>query len=182
MNKACFLDRDGVVNEEVNYLSDPDKVVILPGIAEALKLLKAHGFITVVVTNQAGVARGYYKEQDIIEVNQRISELLAAEKATIDDFFYCPHHEDYTGTCQCRKPNPGMLLNAINKYNISPENSFMVGDRISDIEAGHNAGCAKNYLVKTGYGQQTLDTTALPEYVTVANNLLDAVKDFINQM
>ncbi|MDD2478720.1 MAG: D-glycero-beta-D-manno-heptose 1,7-bisphosphate 7-phosphatase [Victivallaceae bacterium] len=181
MNKACFLDRDGVINEEVNYLHEPDKTIIMPGTAEALKLLKSHGFIAVVVTNQAGVARGYYEETDIHAVHQRIEELLAAEGAALDDFFYCPHHEKFTGECKCRKPNPGMLLKAIAKHNIDPTQSFMVGDRLTDLEAGHSAGCSRNYLVNTGYGAQAKVQDNIPSYVTIADDLLSAVKDFLDQ-
>ena len=113
MNKAFFLDRDGVVNVEVDYLSDPGQVVIIPGVPEALKLLKQHGFKTIVVTNQSGVARGMYSEADVLAVHRRIRELLAGDGAEIDDFFYCLHHEKYSGPCNCRKPAPGMLLEEI---------------------------------------------------------------------
>ncbi len=181
MNKACFLDRDGVVNMEVDYLYEPDKVVIVPGTVEALKKLKELGFLRIVVTNQAGVARGMYEEKDIHAVHERIRELLAAEGAEIDDFFYCPHHKDFTGECDCRKPAPGMLLAAVAKHDIDVKQSFMVGDRLSDLEAGRNAGCAAVYLVRTGYGENELAKGAIPPEYPVVDDLLAAVEDFVSK-
>lgn len=181
MNKACFLDRDGVVNEEVDYLWEPEKVLIVPGTAAALRKLNAHGFMTIVVTNQAGVARGYYGEKDIHAVHRRIRELLAIEGARIDDFFYCPHHEKFTGECSCRKPASGMLLAAAAKYNIDMKHSFMVGDRLSDLEAGKNAGCAVSYLVKTGYGLDVVAAGGVPPQFPVVENLSAAVDDFLTR-
>lgn len=181
MNKACFLDRDGVVNVEVDYLYEPGKVEIVPGTVEALKKLKELGFLRIVVTNQAGVARGMYQEKDIHAVHQRIRELLAEQGADVDEFFYCPHHEKFTGECACRKPAPGMLLAAAAKYDIDMARSFMVGDRLSDLEAGRNAGCAVSYLVRTGYGEKVLSEGAVsPEY-PVADDLLSAVEDFVRR-
>ncbi len=181
MNKACFLDRDGVVNEEVNYLWEPDKVQIVPGTAAALRKLKEHGFMTIVITNQAGVARGYYGEKDIHAVHQRIRELLQAEGALIDDFYYCPHHEKFTGECACRKPAPGMLLAAAAKYDIDMKKSLMVGDRLSDLEAGESAGCAVSYLVRTGYGEEVLAGGGVPPQFPVMENLSAAVDDFLTR-
>lgn len=178
MNKAFFLDRDGVVNVEVDYLSDPGQVVIIPGVPEALKLLRQHGFKTIVVTNQSGVARGMYSEADVLAVHRRIRELLAGDGAEIDDFFYCLHHEKYSGPCNCRKPAPGMLLEAAKKHEIDCSHSVMVGDRLSDIAAGRAAGCGRVYLVKTGYGGEVIrssDVSGIP----VAEDLLDAVRQYL---
>lgn len=173
--KACFLDRDGVVNEEVDYLCEPDKVAIIPGVPEALKMLKEAGFMTVVVTNQAGVARGMYEEKDILRVHERIQELLRESGIEIDVFYYCPHHPDFTGDCPCRKPEPGMFLNAVREYNIDVSRSFMVGDRMSDINAARAAGCGSAYLVRTGYGNRTIANGENDDDVIVAADLLDAV-------
>ena len=111
-NKACFFDRDGVVNVEVDYLHEAEKTVLENGIVEALELAHQNGFLAVVVTNQAGVARGKYPEEDIHKVHAKIQELLAVHGEKIDAFYYCPHHPEHTGSCSCRKPEPGMLLQA----------------------------------------------------------------------
>lgn len=178
MNRACFLDRDGVINEEVNYLHEPDRTVLIPTIAEALRKLRAAGFLAIVVTNQAGVAKGYYPESDIASVHRRIDELLAAESARVDDFFHCPHHPDFSGPCDCRKPSPGMIFAAAAKWNIDLKSSFLIGDRTSDILAGRNAGLAACYLVLTGYGEIA---AASPEAagMTVVPTPLAAVEDFL---
>ncbi len=176
-NRACFLDRDGVVNIEKDYLHDPAEVELETGIVAALRLLKAEGFLAIVVTNQAGVARGLYPEEDIPKVHARIQELLRAEGVGIDDFFYCPHHVDFSGACDCRKPFPGMLLAAARKHRIDLSNSMMVGDRVSDLEAGIAAGCRCSYLVRTGYGA----SLSLPDVpgVARADDALDAVGQFL---
>ncbi len=175
MTKACFLDRDGVINEEVDYLWEPEKVAIIPGVPEALNVLRDAGFLTVVVTNQAGVARGLYEEKDILRVHHRIQQLLREAGAKIDSFYYCPHHPDFTGDCPCRKPNPGMFLKAKREHNIVLSQSFMVGDRMSDINAARAAGCETAYLVKTGYGKLTATGSEMDADVIIADDLLDAV-------
>ncbi len=181
MGKAFFLDRDGVVNVEVDYLSDPEQVEILPSVSKALRLIRQNGFMVIVVTNQSGVARGMFMESEVQAVHQRIQKLLNAEEAMIDDFFYCPHHEKFTGSCDCRKPAPGLLLKAAQKYKIDCSQSVMIGDRLSDIEAGRAAGCGWVCLVKTGYGNQTiLDPRA--KCIPVAENLLDAVQQYFGSI
>lgn len=178
MNKAFFLDRDGVINEEVDYLHQPEKVVILPGVIEALRTLRANGFLAVVVTNQSGVARGMYGESDIHAVHDRIRELLAAEAVSVDGFYHCPHHPKFGAPCDCRKPRPGMLQAACRDFDIDPACSAMVGDRLSDIEAGRAAGCRACYLVKTGYGLETIRRENISG-VEVAEDLPDAVARFL---
>ncbi len=178
MNKACFLDRDGVINEEVNYLHEPDKVQLIPGTVEALKLLAANGYKAIVITNQAGVGKGYFPEADIALVHARIQELLAAEGAKIDAFYYCPHHPEYTEKCHCRKPEPGMILQAAADWNIDLAQSCMIGDRPSDIGAGCNAGVKACYLVLTGYGRQVVADN-LAAGMTVMETPLAAVKAFL---
>lgn len=179
MRKACFLDRDGVVNVEVCYLHEPEKTELNPGIVEALKKLRAAGYLAIVITNQAGVAKGIFPEADIARTHARIQELLAAEGAAVDDFFYCPHHPDITGECACRKPAPGMILEAAKKWDIDLSGSFLIGDRLSDIFAGRNAGLAAEYLVMTGYGATAaLDPAAAG--IPRADTPLDAVDDFLS--
>lgn len=178
MNKACFLDRDGVVNEEVDYLWQPEKAMLIPGVAAALRQLRRHGFLAIVVSNQAGVARGYYKESDVDEVNARIQELLVADGARIDAFYYCPHHPEFSGECSCRKPEPGMLLTAAADFKIDLKASFMVGDRLSDLEAAERAGCKCGYLVRTGYGSEVVRVQQ-PKNVKIADDLKAAVADYL---
>ena len=177
MKRCCFLDRDGVVNVEVNYLHEPEKVQLIPGIVEALRSLHAYGYLAIVVTNQAGVAKGMYDESAIRAVHKRIQELLAVDGEKIDDFFYCPHHPDKTGPCRCRKPGTGMIDAAKEKYNIDIAESFLIGDRLSDLEAGRNAGCKTVYLVRTGYGAELVAQEETGG-ATVAEDVLDAVSLF----
>lgn len=174
---AAFIDRDGTINVEVNYLHEPERTVILPGAAEALDLIHAHDYLAVVVTNQAGIAKGMYGEAEMRAVHDRIRELLAP--ATFDALYYCPHHPEFTGKCSCRKPLPGMLLQAARELDIDLARSFMVGDRASDIGAGLAAGCSCNYLVRTGYGETALqEAGGAISGAKVADDLLAAVRDF----
>lgn len=150
MNKAVFLDRDGTVIKHVHYVTDPDKVAIVPGGVEALKKLKDRGFLLVVVSNQSLVGRGYGTAEDVEAVNARMLELLAEGGVTIDCIKYCPHRPD--DKCPNRKPNPGMLLEAARELDINLAQSVMIGDNITDVEAGGNAGCSLNVLLGAGEG------------------------------
>ena len=179
--KACFLDRDGVVNVEVDYLHEPEKTVLERNIVQALQTIHKHGFLAVVVTNQAGVARGLYPEEDIHKVHAKLQELLAGYDEKIDAFYYCPHHLEFTGECSCRKPAPGMLLRAAKDLNIDLKSSLMIGDRMSDVNAGRNAGCAQSYLVRTGYGLKTLAKTPDVD-CPVVDDAWAAIRDFVKEM
>lgn len=152
-NKAIFLDRDGVINIEVGYLSTPSDFEIIEGTIEALKILNEKGFLLIVVTNQAGIARGYYTEENLKDIHSKMKAVLKQHEMTLTDIFYCPHHPEFTGSCNCRKPNPGMILEAKKKYNIDLDNSYMVGDTLNDIQTGIAAKC-KTVLVLTGYGKE----------------------------
>ena len=157
---AVFLDRDGTINEEVGYLDHPEKLRLIPGVAGAIRRLNTAGFKTVVVTNQSGVARGFFDEGVVAAIHARLEELLRAEGALIDGFYFCPHHPtagkgDYLRACPCRKPEPGLLLQAIAELQLDPLRSFMIGDTLKDIEAGARAGI-RGILVRTGYGEQEL--------------------------
>ena len=176
--RACFLDRDGVVNVEVSYLHEPEKTVLETGIVEALQAIHKAGFLAVVVTNQAGVARGKYPESDIAKVHEKLQALLSEHGEKIDAFYYCPHHPEHTGECSCRKPNPGMILQAAEELDIDLAQSVMIGDRMSDVKAGINAGCKASYLVRTGYGLETLAKEPSPD-CPVADNACTAFLDFI---
>lgn len=158
MDKIVFLDRDGTINEEVEYLHRPSDLVILPGVSAALKRLKEQGFRLVVVTNQAGVARGYYSESDVEELHEYMNRLLAKDGAEIDRYFYCPHHPvhgigDYKQPCHCRKPDIGMFEMAEKYFQVDKSHSYMIGDKLLDTEAGHNYGVSA-VLVGTGYGKE----------------------------
>ncbi len=180
MKKACFLDRDGVINEEVNYLHEPEKVALIPGIADGIKLAHDSGYLVIVITNQAGVARGIFPEGDIDAVHREISRQLGLQGASIDRFYYCPHHPDYTGECKCRKPSPGMILRAAADFDIDLKSSFMIGDRPSDVRAGENAGLAASYLVETGYGKEVVSRGDAAGFTVMATPL-DAIKDFLSR-
>ncbi len=180
LHPAFFLDRDGVINVEVDYLSDPDKVVLIPGAAGAIRRLRAAGYLAIVTTNQSGVARGMYGAAEVQAVHRRIDELLAAEGAVIDGYYVCTHHPRFNGDCDCRKPAPGMLLQAAREHRIDLGRSAMVGDRLSDVGAGIAAGCAASYLVKTGYGAEVVRTQDIAG-VAVAEDLADAVEQFLRR-
>ncbi|KKL50468.1 hypothetical protein LCGC14_2305210, partial [marine sediment metagenome] len=135
-NKAIFLDRDGVINVEVGYLSNPDDFEIIQGSIEALKILHKKGFLLIVITNQAGIARGYYTEEILNTIHIKMESILKAHNVTLTDIYFCPHHPEFTGYCDCRKPNPGMILKAKDKYNIDLDTSYMVGDTLNDIQTG----------------------------------------------
>ena len=153
---ALFLDRDGVLNVEVEYLHDPAGLVLVPGAAAAVAALNRRGVPVVLVTNQAGIGRGLYGEQDYRAVQRRLGELLAADGARLDAEYHCPHHPvhglgPYRVACDCRKPRPGLLLQAARELGLDLRSSVLVGDKLSDLEAGRAAGCA-TVLVRTGYG------------------------------
>ena len=172
---AVFLDRDGTINKEVRYLHDPDDLGLFPHAAKAIRLLNEANVPAIVVTNQAGVGRGYFAEEVVRAVHKRLAKKLAAHGAYLDAIYYCPHHPDEG--CTCRKPNPGMLLQAAHEHTIDLQRSFVVGDKISDLEAGRRVGC-RTVLVLTGYGTEMrgrLNHSTL-QPALVAQNLLEAVK------
>ncbi|HVV83095.1 MAG TPA: HAD family hydrolase [Kofleriaceae bacterium] len=154
---ALFLDRDGVVNEEIAYLHRPEDVRLVAGVAGAIAQANAAGIPVVVVTNQAGIARGLYGEADLAAVGARIAALLAP--AVLAATYHCPHHPEARVTalrvvCDCRKPAPGLLLRAARDHGLDLGRSFLVGDKASDLGAARAAGCG-SVLVRTGYGAAT---------------------------
>jgi D-glycero-D-manno-heptose 1,7-bisphosphate phosphatase len=152
LRPAVFLDRDGTLIEEVGHLGDPEGVIVLPGVPEALRRLAGAGYTLVVVSNQGGVARGLFTEDDVRAVNRRAAELLAQAGAPrIGGWYWCPHHPDHTGPCRCRKPRPGMLLRAAREHDLDLPRSWMVGDHPVDAGAGRAAG-ARPIVVRTGHG------------------------------
>lgn len=146
MNKAAFFDRDGTINVEKNYLYKVEDFEFIKGIPELIKKYNDEGYVVIVVTNQAGIARGYYTEEDMNILHRYINEQLAKIGAHIDAFYFCPHHPDITGECNCRKPKTGMLEKAINDWNIDVTKSILYGDKPWDIEAGDKCGIRSIYV------------------------------------
>lgn len=152
--RAVFLDRDGTLNVEVNYLHRVTDFALIPGAAKAVQALNAAGYLTLLVTNQAGIARGYYDEAALHALHAYLTTMLAAQGARLDAIYFCPHHPEFTGACDCRKPAPGMLIRAAAEHQIDLAQSWLIGDTASDLAAGQAAGCC-TILVRTGYGIQT---------------------------
>ena len=159
--RAIFMDRDGTVLDEVGYVNHVDRVRMLPNSPAAVRRANEAGFQVVVVTNQAGVARGYFPESLVTDVNDLLRALLAEQGARVDGIYYCPHHptvgpDPYRKECDCRKPRPGMLLRAAEEMGIDLSTSYVVGDTVKDVEARHNVG-ATSVLLRTGYGRGELE-------------------------
>ncbi len=157
MRKAVFLDRDGTVIEERNYLSDPEQVQLIDGAAEAVRALSEAGYLIVLVSNQSGVARGYFTEEDVQAVNRRVCSEIEKRGAGLDAVYYCPHYEkgsvaEYAVACGCRKPKAGMGIRAAAEHDIDLSESYMIGDKPSDVEFGRNCGMRNAFLVSTGHG------------------------------
>lgn len=139
-NKAVFLDRDGVLNREMgDYVCKVEDFHILDNF-EALKTLQDKGYMLIVATNQGGLAKGWYSEDELAKMHQQLIETYRSHGVEFTDMFYCPHHPEFTGDCNCRKPKPGLLLQGIEKYNIDPAQSYFIGDRERDVVAGTAAG------------------------------------------
>ncbi|MFC1900283.1 D-glycero-beta-D-manno-heptose 1,7-bisphosphate 7-phosphatase [Chloroflexota bacterium] len=179
MSKAVFLDRDGVITlDPPHYAHRLDQLALIPGTGEAIRLLNENGYSVIVVTNQAGIAYGYYQEEDAVSFNKAMEEKLAEDGASIDAIYFCPHHieakvEKYRLACNCRKPEPGMLLKAEKEQGIDLKESYIVGDKLTDIEAGKRAGC-KTILVKTGYGREVAQNEKV-DCEFIAEDLCEAV-------
>ena len=180
--KAVFLDRDGTINIERNYLWRISDFVFLPGVPLALKKLQDAGFLLVVVTNQAGIARGYYDFSDVHLLHNHMEQLLQKYGVTLSGIYLCPHHPDgkkghpETKNCNCRKGKPGMLLQAAQDLSIDLSRSFMVGDKLSDLEAGHRAGCVP-CLVTTGHSDW--QEQPIPNYCATIASSMSSIADFI---
>ncbi|EAT15126.1 D-glycero-beta-D-manno-heptose 1,7-bisphosphate 7-phosphatase [Desulfuromonas acetoxidans] len=154
---AVFLDRDGTINVERDYLYRTEDFCFIDGADKAIRQLNDAGFVVVVVTNQSGVARGYYGEKDVERLHEYLSQQLAEIGAHVDGYYYCPHHPQsgqspYVQECDCRKGKPGMLLQAARELDIDLSRSWMVGDKKADVDAGLAAGC-RPVLVRTGHGE-----------------------------
>lgn len=147
MKKALFLDRDGVINEEKDYLYKKDDFVFIDGIIDLCKHYQELGYLIIVVTNQSGIARGYYSQSDFRILTLWMIEEFKKNSINITKVYHCPHHPDIDGACSCRKPNPGMLYQAKDEFNIDMQHSLIIGDKERDVEAGLNAGLGEAYLL-----------------------------------
>jgi D-glycero-D-manno-heptose 1,7-bisphosphate phosphatase len=186
---AVFLDRDGTLNEEVGYVNHIDRLRLYPWTAKAIRKLNRAGVPVIVTTNQSGVGRGYFSEELVHLVHQKIALELAASEARLDAFYYCPHHPDspqkvFRKKCQCRKPLTGMLDEAAKRFSIDLESSYVVGDSTRDLEMGANAG-ARTVLVMTGYGRGNYENQRdrwrrQPDLI--AENLLEAVEKILGDL
>ena len=176
MKRAVFLDRDGTINIEKEYLYQIQDFEFVPGAPEAIRILNQAGLLVVVVTNQSGVARGYYREDDVEILHRHINAELKKIGAHVDAWFYCPHHPSGRGSyalpCRCRKPLPGMLSEAAARHGIDLDNSIMIGDKRADMEAGRAAGC-RTILVRSGYG--AIEEQFVGADTVVCDDLLQAV-------
>ena len=177
---AVFLDRDGVINQDNGYVSEVDDFKFIEGVIEACVELQKKGYLLVVITNQSGIARGYFTEKQFNTLTEWMDWSMADRGVDLDGIYYCPHHSEegqgeFKVDCECRKPKPGMLLNAIEDLNIDIANSILVGDKVSDLQAGIAVGVKSNYLVRTGKeitaeGEQLAaavfdDLTAVAEFI-----------------
>ncbi len=154
MRPAVFLDRDGTLVREVEYLSKIEDLEILEGVPGALRRLGEAGYLRLVVTNQSGVARGYFDEAFVTETHRELRRRLRAEGADLEGFYVCPHHPAFSGPCGCRKPEPGMVERAAAEWGVDLARSWVVGDKAADLELARRAGC-RGALVRTGYGATT---------------------------
>lgn len=179
MHKAVFLDRDGTIIEDVGYLNDPRQIKFIPGAIEAIKLLNENGYKVIVITNQAGVARGLTTEDMVQTINKVIHRNILNGGGVVEAFYYCPHHPEhgvypYRKDCECRKPHPGLVKKAEKEHQIDLSQSFIVGDKESDLETGTQANI-KSILVLTGTGENTKkEMKQAPAHISA--NLLEAAK------
>lgn len=180
--KAAFLDRDGTINIDKGYIGSPDDIELIPGAAQGIKLLNDAGYTVFGVSNQSGVARGFYGIEDVLAVNRRVLELLLAEGAKVTEILYCPHHPrgtvpEYSIACECRKPMPGMVSAARQKHRFAIADAIVIGDKICDVELGRTIG-ARTALVSTGFGAEEkikIDCGESPAPDVFAPTLLEAV-------
>jgi D-glycero-D-manno-heptose 1,7-bisphosphate phosphatase len=183
---AVFFDRDGTLNEEVEFISAPEQLRLIPGAGRAVRAVNEHGLLAFVISNQSGIARGLFTEADLIPIHAKFQQDLSANGARIDRIYYCPHHPTagippYRTDCDCRKPRPGMLHRAEKDMGADLGMSYVIGDRIVDVLAGRNAG-AKGILVLTGYGETSAEECRaqgiVPDYI--APSVKEAVEFILN--
>lgn len=177
MRKAVFLDRDGTINVDKGYVHRIEDWEWIPGATDAIAALKKAGFLVIVITNQAGIARGYYTDKEVTTLHEWVNRELEKYGTRIDGFYFCPHHPEFSGECECRKPLPGLLLQAKRDFDIDFERSWLIGDKAGDIQAGRAAG-VKSILVMTGYGRE--HHTQLPAKIAYAADILEACNGILS--
>jgi len=178
INKAAFLDRDGVINIEKNYVNQVEDFVFIDGVIEACYLLNQAGYKIIIITNQAGIGRGYYTEDDFMNLTNWMLDKFKYHKVKIEGVYFCPHHAThgkgkYLQSCECRKPMPGMINRAILEHQLDVDSSFLVGDKLSDIQAGQAAGVRQNFFVRTG-------KVVSEEEGAFADGIFDTLSDVVN--
>lgn len=181
------MDRDGTINVEKGYIRDPAEIELIPNAAKAIKRLNNAGFTVFGISNQSGVARGYFSLENVREVNRKVLELLSAENAVVREILFCPHHPqgavaEFAVRCGCRKPAGGMVEMVREKYSVAISESIVVGDKICDIEMGKNIG-ARTVLVQTGYGKEEMakisaNSGPMPDFY--AKDLWEATRLLLN--
>jgi len=181
-NRAVFLDRDGVICEDVHYMKDPSQFKLLPKVGDAIRLLNEKNWKVIVVTNQSGIARGYLTLEDLQRIHQKMITELHKLGAFLDAIYFCPHHptvglRPYRKECNCRKPKPGMLFQAAKDFNINLKRSFMIGDKTIDIQAGKEAGCLT--ILISSHQNKPLNG---PKPDFIATNLFEASKIILDLM
>jgi D-glycero-D-manno-heptose 1,7-bisphosphate phosphatase len=180
VTKVVFLDRDGTINAEVNYLSRVEDFRMLPGAAQAIALLRAHGWLAIIVSNQSGIGRGFYTVQDLAQIDERMRRELADAGTAVDSIYYCPHRPDEG--CACRKPASGLFRQAAEEYDIDLKSSYLVGDKLSDLLPARELGC-RSVLVLTGHGMEHFkhlgDHDFRPDYVAL--DLYEAAQWIVQQ-
>jgi D-glycero-D-manno-heptose 1,7-bisphosphate phosphatase len=187
VSAAVFLDRDGTLIEEVGYLDRPERVILYPYAVDAIRAFNRAGLVTVIVTNQSGVARGFFTEAVVADVHRRIADLLAAGGARIDAYYHCPHHPAgdvaaYAVPCECRKPGLALVNRAVRELAVEPLRSFAIGDRWVDVALARRFG-GRGVLVRTGYG--AIEEQRPPDGLSadvVLNNLIEAASWVISRV
>jgi D-glycero-D-manno-heptose 1,7-bisphosphate phosphatase len=179
-NKAIFVDRDGTINVDVHYLNDPDKFEMYPGVQIGVKKLQENGFKIIVITNQSGIARGYFTEEQLSDIHERMKKEFQRFGVTMDGIYYCPHHPD--DKCNCRKPNTGLFEKAIIEHNIDVKKSYMLGDKILDVGAGKKTGVRTILIPEPHLRQDFLAQKNEWEYHPdfIADDFQDAVEWILN--
>lgn len=170
MKKALFLDRDGVINKEINYLYRIKDVIFIEGVFEQLKIFQENNYLLFIITNQAGISKGYYREEDYLKLNNWMINKFKEKDIYITKVYHCPYHPDYNNYLEYkndRKPNPGMIIKAKKEFNIDLNKSILIGDKESDIEAGKNAGIKTNILVRSGH--------RIDESKTIADGIINDI-------
>lgn len=182
VNRAVFIDKDGTLLRDDPFNVDPSRIEFYPEVVESLKLMTLHGFLAFIVSNQSGVAKGYFSESDLKELASTLRGIFREQGIELSGFYYCPHDPEgivdvYTVNCRCRKPNPGLILEAARDFNIELGESWMIGDILNDVEAGNRAGCRSILVDRKNETEWLINAWRKPDFV--ARNLFDAAERIV---